>query len=72
MKENVGLKCLIGGKYKIIREVGKGSYGLIFLGRNIENGDKIAIKLESASVRNSQLANEYQVRLLRNVIDLYS
>lgn len=60
MKENIELKCLIGGKYKIIREVGKGSYGLIFLGRNIENGDKIAIKLENASVRNSQLANEYQ------------
>jgi len=47
---NVSLKNLvIGEKYKLLERIGRGSYGEIYRGENIENKTKVAIKVEDAT-----------------------
>ena len=33
-------------KYKIIKRIGKGAFGSVFIGKNINKSDYVAIKLE--------------------------
>ena len=49
---------LIGGKYRLVRKIGSGSFGDIYLGINITNGEEVAIKLESVKARHPQLLYE--------------
>ena len=49
---------LIDGKYRLIRKIGTGSFGDIYLGINITNGEEVAIKLESVKARHPQLLYE--------------
>ncbi|XP_023216139.1 casein kinase I-like [Centruroides sculpturatus] len=52
---------IVGGKYKFIRKIGSGSFGHIYLGMDITNGERVAIKLESRQVKNPQLPYENKV-----------
>jgi len=36
-------------KYRIIRYLDKGGFGVIYLGENIENNENVAIKIENLS-----------------------
>jgi serine/threonine protein kinase len=36
----------IGGKYKISKKIGSGSFGEIYLGVHISSGTEIAVKIE--------------------------
>ena len=45
-------------KYKIIRKIGKGSFGSVYLGKNIQKNDYIAIKLESKNQTDTILERE--------------
>merc|ERR1712193_414212 len=44
--------------YRLVREIGSGAFGDIYLGINISNGEEVAIKLESIKSRHPQLLYE--------------
>ncbi|XP_786391.2 casein kinase I [Strongylocentrotus purpuratus] len=45
-------------KYRLVRKIGSGSFGDIYLGINIHNGEEVAVKLESEKARHPQLLYE--------------
>lgn len=49
---------IVGSKYKLTRKIGSGSFGDIYLGINISNGEEVAVKLESVRARHPQLLYE--------------
>jgi serine/threonine protein kinase len=49
---------LINNKYKIIEELGEGSFGKIYKGENIRTNELVAIKIESIVNGNKLLKNE--------------
>jgi len=49
---------LVSGKYRLVRKIGSGSFGDIYLGINVTNGEEIAVKLESVKARHPQLLYE--------------
>lgn len=53
----------VGGKFKIIKKIGSGSFGEVFEGINLESNDDVAIKLEKTSTRHPQLA--YESKLIK-------
>ncbi len=59
--------CLYDNKYKIIKKIGNGSFGEVYIGENIDSKTKIAIKLEKIEENHAQLRNEYNMyNSLRN------
>lgn len=52
---------IIGGKYRIIRKIGSGSFGDIYLGISIICGEEVAIKMESRQARHPQLMYEHKL-----------
>lgn len=52
---------IIGGKYRIIRKIGSGSFGDIYLGISIICGEEVAIKMESRNARHPQLMYEHKL-----------
>jgi casein kinase 1 len=52
-----------GGKYKIIKKIGSGSFGEIYEGMNLETNETVAIKLENISSRHPQLI--YESKLIK-------
>ena len=56
----------MGGKYRLGKKIGSGSFGDIYLGHHILTGEEVAIKLESVKSRHQQLSYEYRLyRLLQ-------
>lgn len=53
----------MGHKYRLGRKIGSGSFGDIYIGTNITNGEEVAIKLESTQSKHPQL--QYEARLYR-------
>jgi casein kinase 1 alpha len=49
---------LVNGKYRLIRKIGSGSFGDIYLGINVSNGEELAVKLESQKAKHPQLLYE--------------
>ncbi|XP_008248286.2 casein kinase I [Oryctolagus cuniculus] len=49
---------IVGGKYQLVRKIGSGSFGDIYLAINITNGEEVAVKLESQRARHPQLLYE--------------
>eukprot|EP00002_Diphylleia_rotans_P021171 TRINITY_DN4122_c0_g1_i5.p1 TRINITY_DN4122_c0_g1~~TRINITY_DN4122_c0_g1_i5.p1 ORF type:complete len:135 (-),score=27.20 TRINITY_DN4122_c0_g1_i5:42-446(-) len=54
----MALELRVAGKYKLIRKIGSGSFGEIYLGVNVTNGEEVAVKLESAQTKHPQLFYE--------------
>ncbi|KAH8246625.1 hypothetical protein KR038_006304 [Drosophila bunnanda] len=52
---------LVGGKYRIIRPIGSGSFGDIYLGLSIKDGIEVAIKVEATNAQYPQLIYEAKV-----------
>ena len=46
---------IISGKCKLVRKIGSGSFGDIYLAINITNGEEVAVKLESQKARPPRL-----------------
>ncbi|XP_055383038.1 casein kinase I [Condylostylus longicornis] len=61
MKDLRGNEVLVGGKYRIIRKIGSGSFGDIYLGMSVQCGEEVAIKIESVTARHPQLLYEYKL-----------
>uniref|UniRef100_G1Q0B4 Casein kinase I isoform alpha n=1 Tax=Myotis lucifugus TaxID=59463 RepID=G1Q0B4_MYOLU len=49
---------VVGEKYKLVRKIGAGSFGDIYLAINVTNGEEVAVKLESKKARHPQLLYE--------------
>ena len=50
--------------YRLVRKIGHGSFGDIFLGINVANGEEVAVKLEPVKAKHPQLLYEsklYQI-----------
>jgi serine/threonine protein kinase len=54
---------IVAGKFRLIKKIGSGSCGLIYLGQNTTTGEEVAIKLEEVRTRHPQLF--YESKLLR-------
>jgi len=48
----------VGGKYRLGRKIGNGSFGEIYLGVNVQTSEEVAIKLENTRNRHLQLQHE--------------
>ncbi|KAK4376241.1 hypothetical protein RND71_006918 [Anisodus tanguticus] len=55
---------VVGGKFKLGRKIGSGSFGELYIGVNVQNGEEVAIKLESAKTRYPQLHYESKIYML--------
>ncbi|KAG7611679.1 Protein kinase-like domain superfamily [Arabidopsis suecica] len=55
---------VVGGKYKLGRKLGSGSFGELFLGVNVQTGEEVAVKLEPARARHPQLHYESKLYML--------
>ncbi|KAI9314446.1 kinase-like domain-containing protein [Dichotomocladium elegans] len=60
-----GRNIIIGGKYKLGRKIGAGSFGEIYLGSSITSGEDVGIKLESVRAAHPQL--EYEARVYKTL-----
>eukprot|EP00163_Fabomonas_tropica_P013634 TRINITY_DN2518_c1_g3_i6.p1 TRINITY_DN2518_c1_g3~~TRINITY_DN2518_c1_g3_i6.p1 ORF type:complete len:314 (-),score=86.90 TRINITY_DN2518_c1_g3_i6:938-1879(-) len=52
------MELRVGNKYRIGRKIGSGSFGELYLGVNITNGEEVAIKLEPVKTKHPQLLYE--------------
>ncbi len=57
---------IVGGRYRLIRKIGSGSFGDIYLGINTSNGEEVAVKLESCRARHPQLLYESKLYKILN------
>ncbi|KAI3801086.1 hypothetical protein L1987_29187 [Smallanthus sonchifolius] len=55
---------VVGGKFKLGRKIGSGSFGELFLGVNIQTGEEVAVKLEPTKTKHPQLHYESKVYML--------
>ncbi|XP_031097830.1 casein kinase 1-like protein 10 isoform X1 [Ipomoea triloba] len=55
---------VIGGKFKLGRKIGGGSFGELYLGVNVQTGDEVAVKLEPVKTKHPQLHYESKLYML--------
>jgi len=55
------IEIRVGGKYRLGRKIGSGSFGEIYLGINIQTNEEVAIKLEPINTRHPQLMYESKI-----------
>ncbi|KAN0113670.1 Protein kinase-like domain containing protein [Russula decolorans] len=51
----------VGGRYQVGKLLGAGTFGTVYLGRDIKKGRDVAVKLEAAQEWGSKLEHEYHV-----------
>ncbi|EOA14944.1 hypothetical protein CARUB_v10028288mg [Capsella rubella] len=52
------MDLVIGGKFKLGRKIGSGSFGELYLGVNVQTGEEVAVKLENVKTKHPQLHYE--------------
>ncbi|CAA6662500.1 unnamed protein product [Spirodela intermedia] len=55
---------VVGGKFKLGRKIGSGSFGEIYHGVDVQSGEEVAIKLESVKTKRPQLHYESKLYVL--------
>ncbi|CAN0885965.1 Casein kinase 1-like protein 11 [Linum grandiflorum] len=55
---------VVGGKFKLGRKIGSGSFGELYLGVNVQTGEEVAVKLESVKTKHPQLQYESKLYML--------
>ena len=60
------MELRVGNKYKLVRKIGGGSFGDIYLGVNITNGEEFAVKKKKSF--NEQTTLEMQTHLFLSLI----
>ncbi|KAH7691539.1 Non-specific serine/threonine protein kinase protein [Dioscorea alata] len=58
------MEHVIGGKFKLGRKIGSGSFGELYVGVNIQTGEEVAIKLEPVKTKHPQLHYESKLYML--------
>ena len=56
-----GMKGVIGLKYKLIRLIGEGSFGQVYMGQHKRSGEFVAIKCEDKESKSKLLKNETRI-----------
>ncbi|XP_021343708.1 uncharacterized protein LOC110443671 [Mizuhopecten yessoensis] len=51
----------IGKRYRLIRKLGEGSFGKVFLGTDVTSGESVAIKIEDTEITHPYLHEEEKV-----------
>ena len=59
-------RFLAGKKYRLGRKIDSGMFGDIYIGKNIENDEHVALKLESRYGRSQLLWHEYNIYRILN------
>ena len=49
---------IVGGTYRLVRKIGSGSFGDIYLGVNMNDGEEVAVKMENIKSKHPQLLYE--------------
>ncbi len=49
------------GEYKLVKSLGSGSFGDIYLGKHVQSGVQVAVKMEKVNASHPQLNHEYKV-----------
>ncbi|XP_048232440.1 casein kinase 1-like protein 7 isoform X2 [Ricinus communis] len=62
--EKSKLDHIVGGKFKLGRKIGSGSFGELYLGVNVQTGEEVAVKLESVKTKHPQLHYESKLYML--------
>uniref|UniRef100_A0A7S1EUT4 non-specific serine/threonine protein kinase n=1 Tax=Timspurckia oligopyrenoides TaxID=708627 RepID=A0A7S1EUT4_9RHOD len=57
----MSLDLRVGGRWRLGRKIGSGSFGDIYLGTNVTTGEEVAIKLESTKTKHPQLLYESKI-----------
>eukprot|EP00930_Biecheleria_cincta_P024244 TRINITY_DN1736_c0_g1_i1.p1 TRINITY_DN1736_c0_g1~~TRINITY_DN1736_c0_g1_i1.p1 ORF type:complete len:102 (+),score=20.28 TRINITY_DN1736_c0_g1_i1:53-358(+) len=52
------MELRVGGKFRLGRKIGSGSFGDIYIGTNVQTAEEVAIKLESIKSKHPQLLYE--------------
>ncbi|PKI64010.1 hypothetical protein CRG98_015596 [Punica granatum] len=52
------MERIIGGKYKLGRKIGSGSFGEIYLATHVETPEIVAVKIENSKTKHPQLLYE--------------
>ncbi|PVH35587.1 hypothetical protein PAHAL_7G219200 [Panicum hallii] len=58
------MEQVVGGKFKLGKKIGSGSFGELYLAVNVQNGEEVAVKLESVKSRHPQLHYESKLYML--------
>ncbi|KFK42736.1 hypothetical protein AALP_AA1G033100 [Arabis alpina] len=58
------MDLVIGGRFKLGRKIGSGSFGELYLGVNVQTGEEVAVKLESVKTKHPQLHYESKLYML--------
>ncbi|KAE8688395.1 Casein kinase I isoform alpha [Hibiscus syriacus] len=58
------MEHIVGGKFKLGRKIGSGSFGELYLAVNVQNGEEVAAKLESVKTKHPQLLYESKLYML--------
>ncbi|KAF3489826.1 hypothetical protein F2Q69_00055153 [Brassica cretica] len=58
------MDLVIGGRFKLGRKIGSGSFGELYLGVNVQTGEEVAVKLESVNTKHPQLHYESKLYML--------
>ncbi|KGN61593.1 casein kinase 1-like protein 10 isoform X1 [Cucumis sativus] len=58
------MEHVIGGKFKLGRKIGSGSFGELYLGTNVQTEEEVAVKLESVKTKHPQLHYESKLYML--------
>ncbi|XP_020766148.2 casein kinase I-like [Odocoileus virginianus] len=52
---------IVGGRYKLVREIGCGSFGDVYLAIDLTNHEEVAVKLESQNAKHPWLVHEKEL-----------
>lgn len=52
---------IVANKYRITNMLGRGSFGVLFVGKNIKTNEEVAIKMEPLSNPHPSLAYEAKI-----------
>ncbi|CAN1246911.1 Casein kinase 1-like protein 10 [Linum grandiflorum] len=55
---------LVGGKFKLGRKIGSGSFGELYIAVNVQTGEEVGVKLETAKTKHPQLHYESKIYMI--------
>ncbi|CAA7052643.1 unnamed protein product [Microthlaspi erraticum] len=58
------MDLVIGGKFKLGRKIGSGSFGELYIAVNVQTGEEVAVKLEPVKTKHPQLHYESKLYML--------
>lgn len=67
MSSYAGIDLRVGGKWRLGRRIGAGSFGDIYLGTNIHTMEEVAVKLEQIKTKHPQLLYEAKIYRYLNI-----